>query len=168
MVQRLPIARTPPTVDDAELTDALLVASRALVAVAARSLAQVDLTVTLPQYRALVVLSTHGALTVGALAEELGIHASSASRLCGRLVDKRLVRRSTVRGDRRETALSLTPAGRRLVERVMVGRRREIAEIASRIPAALRRPAVDALTAFCDAAGEAPLTPWSVGWEESE
>lgn len=164
MVQQLAAAPTP-FVDDAELTDALLIASRALVAVAARSLAQVDLTVTLPQYRALVVLSARGPISVGALAEELGIHASSASRLCSRLVAKRLVRRTTVRGDRREASLSLTAAGRRLVDRVLALRRREIADIAARIPAELRRPAVDALAAFCDAAGEAPQTAWAAGWE---
>ena len=46
-----------PPADDS-LTDALLTASRALVAVAARSLAAVDDDVTLPQYRALVVLAS--------------------------------------------------------------------------------------------------------------
>ena len=45
------------------LTDALLTASRALVAVAARSLAAVDDDVTLPQYRALVVLAVAGPST---------------------------------------------------------------------------------------------------------
>jgi hypothetical protein len=39
------------------VTDAVLTASRALVGVAARSLAIVDAEVTLPQYRALVVLA---------------------------------------------------------------------------------------------------------------
>ena len=163
-MQRLSAAHIRPTVQDDELTDALLVASRALVAVAARSLASVDLSVTLPQYRALIALATRGPLNVGELADELGIHPSSASRLCTRLVAKRLVRRTTVRGDRRETSLSLTASGRRLVDRVLSGRRREIAAIVSRIPAELRRPAVDALAAFCAAAGEAPQTAWGAGW----
>jgi hypothetical protein len=47
------------SVDD-ELVDTVLAASRALVAVAARSLAAAGDEVTLPQYRALVVLSARG------------------------------------------------------------------------------------------------------------
>ena len=43
-----------------ELVDTVLAASRALVAVAARSLAAAGDDVTLPQYRALVVLAARG------------------------------------------------------------------------------------------------------------
>jgi hypothetical protein len=54
--------RQAGTVADAtsrqELIDALLSASRAMVAIAARSLAGLDADVTLPQYRALVVLAS--------------------------------------------------------------------------------------------------------------
>jgi DNA-binding Lrp family transcriptional regulator len=73
------------------VTDAVLTASRALVGVAARSLAVVDPEVTLPQYRALVVLASRGPRLVGELAEALVIHPSTATRLCDRLVAKKLV-----------------------------------------------------------------------------
>ena len=49
-------------------TDAVLVASRALVGIAARSLAAVEDTVTLVQYRALVLLASRGEMNVGTLA----------------------------------------------------------------------------------------------------
>ncbi|HYV60725.1 MAG TPA: MarR family transcriptional regulator, partial [Acidimicrobiia bacterium] len=65
-----------------EVTDAVLDASRALVAVAARSLAGVADDVTLPQYRALVVLATEGAQSLGELAAALGVHTSTATRMC--------------------------------------------------------------------------------------
>jgi hypothetical protein len=70
------------------VVDGVLRASRALVAVAARSIAQVDDTVTLPQYRALVALAARGPQNMGALADELGVHASTATRMCDRLATK--------------------------------------------------------------------------------
>ena len=57
-IQQLYIAVMVPEVE--AVTDAVLTASRALVGVAARSLAVVDADVTLPQYRALVVLAARG------------------------------------------------------------------------------------------------------------
>ena len=101
----------------------MLTASRALVGVAARSLAVVDSEVTLPQYRALVVLASRGPRLVGELAEALGIHPSTATRLCDRLVAKKLVTRAPGRDNRRETTISLSVKGRRLVDRVTVLRR---------------------------------------------
>jgi hypothetical protein len=56
-----PDALAPPAVPaDDELVDTVLAASRALVAVAARSLAAAGDEVTLPQYRALIVLAAAG------------------------------------------------------------------------------------------------------------
>ena len=68
-----------------------LLASRALVGVAARSLAGVEEQVTLVQYRALVLLDA-GPQNVGTLAKALGIHPSTATRLCDRLTTKGLVK----------------------------------------------------------------------------
>jgi DNA-binding MarR family transcriptional regulator len=148
-----------------ETTEALLIASRALVAVAARSLADVD--VTLPQFRALVVLTRPTTVTVGDLAEALDIHPSTATRLCDRLERKRLVRRHPgVAPDRRETTVSLTAPGRRLVGRVTGHRRRDLAAIASAMPPEDRRHAVTGLTSFARAAGELPgVDPF--GWSDS-
>ena len=127
------------------VTDAVLTASRALVGVAARSLAVVDPEVTLPQYRALVVLASRGPRLVGELAEALGIHPSTATRLCDRLVVKKLVTRTTGRDNRRETTISLSVKGRRLVDRVTVLRRREIEAIVERVPSDLWSATVAAL-----------------------
>jgi DNA-binding MarR family transcriptional regulator len=147
------------------LTEALMTASRALVGVAARSLAvAAPADVTLPQYRALVVLAGRGPLRVGDFAQALGIHPSTATRLCDRLVDRRLVRRAVDRGNRRETLISLSAAGRKVVDDVTAVRRREIAAIVDRIPAALREPAVAALVAFAEAAGEPADEAWTMGW----
>lgn len=40
------------------ITDALVTASRLLVAISARSIAEVDESITIPQFRALVILSS--------------------------------------------------------------------------------------------------------------
>lgn len=153
-----------PTIDAAaELTDALVVASRALVGVAARSLAGVDTEVTLPQFRALVVLAA-GPRRVGELAEVLGVHPSTATRLCDRLVERRLVRRAVDRSNRRETIITLSARGRSVVDRVTTARRREIRPIVERIPPHLREPAVAALVAFATAAGEPAPEAGSLGW----
>jgi DNA-binding MarR family transcriptional regulator len=150
---------------EASLTEAVLTASRALVAVAARSLSSAAATaVTLPQYRALVVLAAHGPQRMGDLAEALGVHPSTATRLCDRLVDRQLVRRAVDRVNRRETSVALSPAGRALVDAVTDVRRAEIRAIVERIPAESRATAVAALRAFADAAGEPPQAAWTLGW----
>ena len=79
--------------DIAAATEALLVASRALVGVAARSFADVD-DITPSQVRVLLVLAQPGAVTVGDLAQALDVHPSTATRLCERLEQKRLVHRA--------------------------------------------------------------------------
>src|ERR1700722_8592074 len=96
-------------------TEAVLVGSRALVGVAARSLAATENTITLVQYRALVLLASRGDLNVGALAERLGVHQSTATRLCDRLVTKGLIDRATSSESRREVLVRLTPAGLSLI-----------------------------------------------------
>ena len=146
------------------VTDAVLLSSRALVAVASRSIAAVDDAVTLPQFRALVVLDgDQGGMNVGALATELRIQPSTATRLCDRLVRKRLARRRVNPNNRREVTMVLTSNGRALVREVTRRRRREIASIMTKVPAAQRAAIVEALTAFREAAGEdelAPTVPW--------
>jgi DNA-binding MarR family transcriptional regulator len=146
------------------LVDAFLVASRALVGVAARSLAGVD-DITLPQYRALIVLSTRPGMTVTDLAEALDIHGSTATRLCDRLARKQLVRRTRGTADRRSTELRLAAAGSRIVERVTNRRRRDIAAIADALPPEVRARAVESLAAFAAAAGE-PAGVDLFGWHD--
>jgi DNA-binding MarR family transcriptional regulator len=140
----------------------MLVSSRVLLAVASRSIAAVDHAVTLPQFRALVVLDTRDR-NVGELARELRIQPSTATRLCDRLVRKGLARRNVDDANRREVTVSLSASGRSLVREVTSRRRREIASIMAKVPAAQRMMIVTALTAFCEAAGEDPLVvsvPW--------
>jgi DNA-binding MarR family transcriptional regulator len=147
------------------MVDAVLSASRVLVAVAARSLADLDEEVTLTQYRSLVVLASRGPQTVAALADALGVTPPTASRLCERLVRKGLVRRRTDRHDRRQVRVALTPAGRRLVDVVTERRRQEISDLLQAVPPDARRSVVAGLQLLADAAGEVPEQDWSTGWD---
>src|ERR1700749_5211293 len=106
-----------------ELVDAVLRASRALVAVAARSLANVAEDVTLAQYRVLIELAARGPQRLADLATALGVDRSTATRMCDRLVRKRLVARRRGTDDRRVVRVSLTATGMELVAEVSRRRR---------------------------------------------
>lgn len=155
---------TAPSLDEA--TDAALLASRALVGVAAVSLADAESSVTIRQYRALVLVGNAGELNLGTLAEGLGIHPSTATRLCDRLHAKDLIEREVSAGNRREVAIRLTAEGERLVRTVMVQRRRALRRILGRLEPAQLQALVDAFDAFADAAGETPDAAWMLGWTD--
>ncbi|WP_030606389.1 MarR family winged helix-turn-helix transcriptional regulator [Streptomyces sclerotialus] len=156
--------------DDVDaVTRAVLTASRVLVAVSARSLAAIEGTVTLPQFRLLVVLSAHGGAKLVTVAELLGVNPSTALRMVDRLIAAGHVRREVNPHNRRETILQLTGEGRRIVEEVTARRHAEIAEIVARMPAPRRAELVAALTAFACAAGEpaaqaVEADPYPLGW----
>lgn len=145
-----------------DVVDSLLLASRALVGVAARSLADVD--VTLPQFRALVLISSRSRTTVSELGAALGIHSTSATRLCDRLVRKRLIRRAEAAEDRRETELRLAAGGRRLVQRVTDRRRRDLAEIVNRLGPDDTSAIVQLLESFAVAADARVVEADLFGW----
>ena len=147
------------------IVDAVLTSSRVLVAVAARSLADLDEEVTLTQFRSLVVLASRGPQTMAALAEALGVTPPTASRLCDRLVRKGLIRRRADRADRRQVRVALTEPGRRLVDVVTERRRQELARLLSSVPPDARRSVVDGLQLLTVAAGEVPEKDWSTGWD---
>src|SRR5688572_7163122 len=112
-----PVARLREDVDVA------LRASRALVGVTARSLAALPDDLTLPQFRVLVLLAQHETTFAGVLAEALGVHPSSVTRLVDRLESKGLVARHVNEHDRREIAVALTASGRAVVDDATAGRR---------------------------------------------
>jgi DNA-binding MarR family transcriptional regulator len=148
------------------VVDAVLGASRVLVAVAARSLASVDPDVTLPQFRALVVLASRGVLQPAALADVLGVHPSTATRMCDRLVAKGLITREVSSTNRREVVIGLTPRGRRVVDSVNRRRRKEITAIIESVSKSQRASMVRSLRVFADAAGEVPEEGWPLGWAD--
>ncbi len=151
-------------VTDEELTEAIILASRAMVGIAVRSLAGAGQEVTLPQYRTLVVLSYGGSSRLADLAANLGVSPSTATRMCDRLVRKGLITRSRDDLDRREVNLTITPPGRAVVEAVIERRRGEVRDMLRAIPLDARPELVTSLQLLSVAAGESPETHWMPGW----
>ncbi len=139
------------------VTDAVLTASRLLVGLSARSISAVEDSITLPQFRLLVVLHTRGQLRHATLAEHLGVTPSTASRMVDRLVAADMVRRDASPNSRREIMVELTTGGQQVVRQVTARRRKEIAKIVAKIPEDTRRGMVEALNAFAEAGGEPPV-----------
>ena len=154
----------PSTAAPDELVDTELAASRALVAVAARSLAAAGEEVTLPQYRALVVLAARGPQGTADLAAALAVNPSTATRMCDRLIRKGLVRRHRQAGDRRMVRITLTAEGRDLVAEVTRLRRAELARLLGALPSDQHQPVIAAFGAFATAAGELPQPGAALGW----
>jgi DNA-binding MarR family transcriptional regulator len=160
----------PPRDDVDAVTSAVLTASRLLVAISARSLTAVEEQVTLPQFRMLVVLATHGEMKLVSLAGRLAVNSSTAMRMADRLTAAGLIDRRVNPANRREIALRLTESGGRIVDDVTAHRRGEIAAIVTRMPGDQRAGLVSALRAFTDAGGEPSAAPatrdaLSIGWD---
>ncbi|WP_141014260.1 MarR family winged helix-turn-helix transcriptional regulator [Nocardioides sambongensis] len=151
-----------PDDDREDLVALLLTASRALVGVSARSLADVEESVSLAQFRTLVVLRSQGASTLRELATRLGVNSSTAMRSVDRLATAGLVERRASDEDRRQVAITLSGSGAELVDEVTRRRRTAIATIVEQMPTTQRRHLVRALLAFAEAAGE-PLAAEDAG-----
>jgi len=74
--------------------------------------------VSVPQCHGLEALVRDGPLTLGELADRLYLEKSTASRVVDALERKGYVNRAPHPGDRRALQLGVTPAGRRLVDRI--------------------------------------------------
>lgn len=138
----------------ADQVDAVLRASRALVGIAATSLATVEDVVTVPQWRVLVLIYTRGPMNLASLAAELGVNPSNASRTCDRLARGGLLDRREAETDRRNITLTMTAAGRRLVQKVTRQRRTAIEKVLRAMPRNAVDDLADTLATFAAAAGE--------------
>lgn len=134
--------------------DDVLRASRAIVGIVAASLAGVEEVVTVPQLRVLVMVHTRGPLNLAAVAAGLAVNPSNASRTCDRLIQAGLLDRRESPVDRRNITLTLTPAGKRLVDKLTKRRRGEIQRVLRTMSPAERSAVGAAMAAFASAAGE--------------
>lgn len=87
--------------------------SRSITLETLRSLLSISEEMTLPQVRALLLLSTRGAQTVKSLAEGLSSHEFTIDRLCTRLVTRGLLVRVPAAANPDEFVVALSTAGRR-------------------------------------------------------
>jgi len=100
------------------------------VAVTARALNAAGVELTLPQWRALVIVGrTATGSSISDVAERLGSDLSPTSRLIGRLERRGLVATGKTDRDRRVTRVRLTDEGRALRRQVIERRRELLAEV---------------------------------------
>ena len=93
-----------------------------------------ELDLTLTQLKALFSLAHAGHLTIGGLAQLLGIGVPAASILVERLVRQGLAQRREDPQDRRRTLTHLTPRGEELVMRLQHGRREQLRRWLEHVP----------------------------------
>lgn len=94
-----------------------------------------------PQQHQLILaiqgLPSHLPPTIGNIAERLRIRHHSAVELVRRTVKKGLVQKNASPTDRREVRLTITPRGRRLLEKLAVTHRTELRSLAPSLQRAM-------------------------------
>jgi DNA-binding MarR family transcriptional regulator len=106
--------------------------------------------------------ATGADVTVGAVAERLGIDPSTASRLVGHAIDAGFVARRPSPRDARRANLRLTDAGRRLKAVADRCRRAYLAELLADWTEAERGEFARLLTRFTEAAVRTPINPAAI------
>lgn len=145
--------------------DAVLGACRLLVAISVRSMAQAGDEVGAAQLRALVAVASRGSLSLGALADAVGVSLSTASRMCDRMVEAGQLNRADDPNDRRQVVLTLTADGQAVVHKVMRERKEALTAVLSRLSKADRNRLTAALPRFVAAGGEPEERElWALGW----
>lgn len=132
-----------------DLVGAVQAVSRRLVAVTAAALGamedEIGMSVTLPEYRALVLLSEHGELAPFELAEQLGVTRPAVTRIIRRLSHRRLIKRRRHNDDRRQARLQLSRRGRSIVDAVTQERARRLRPALRGLSGAERSTLLDVL-----------------------
>jgi DNA-binding MarR family transcriptional regulator len=148
----------PKPADDADVViEAVMAATRLLMGLSSRSIAAVDESITLPQFRLLSVLHSQGPLKLSSLADYLDVNPSTATRMIDRLIVSDLVTREVNPHSRREIMVELTRSGTSVVNKVNELRREEIATVVARMPRNMRGELVQALEAFNHAGRNIPI-----------
>lgn len=78
-----------------------------------------EIDITLPQLRTLLILAEEGPLVIGQIAQRLGVGLSTGGHLVDRLVQAGLAERAEDTGDRRRTLARLSPRGEELHARLL-------------------------------------------------
>jgi DNA-binding MarR family transcriptional regulator len=137
---------------------ALELMTRAMVGLTMRSVDVLGGEVSLPQFRLLLVLSGLGRVPSSRLATEMGIGASSITRLADKLEAAGLLTRGTDPRSRSVVALEVTPAGIQLVARVVARRQELLAQVLGQMTPAERAEVAGVARRFADLSGDAAST----------
>lgn len=146
------------------MSDSVLTATRLLMAVSESSIASVDESITIPQFRVLVVLQSRGPRTLAGLADALDVGLPAVAHTVDRMAASGLVTRARDVESPPEVVLRLTDRGNGVCTEVTEQRRARIAEIVSRIPEDQIARLGDVAEAFNEAGGEPPATEVHADW----
>lgn len=105
---------------------------------------------SVPQVKALGLLSHRAPCTVGELANGLGVAMATASEAVDRLVERALVVRQVNPADRRQVLLDLTEQGRSLTDEMRIVRRGQLRQAFARLAPKDRAVFVDALRVLAE------------------
>ncbi len=94
-------------------------------------LSWMDLDLTMPQFKLLLLIASRKGLTVGDLAQRLGVTPPTVTIMLDRLVEHGLVRREDDPVDRRLVIACMTASGLQLLQRLNLHADTEIAECMS-------------------------------------
>ncbi|HWS92809.1 MAG TPA: MarR family transcriptional regulator [Mycobacterium sp.] len=139
--------------DSDAVVESVLIAGLALTRLSSRSIAAVHEKVTSRQFQTLVMLAVQGSQSQATLADQLGVHESSMSRMCDRLVARGLLLRARSAQDRRAVIVELSPAGMMLFDEVTRARDRMVEAATRQIEPETQIAAARALRRFALAAG---------------
>jgi len=135
--------------------DDLLQQWKAVMAAARPSWSTADL--TFPQLRALSVLQ-RGNVSMGELAETLGIGLAAASTLADRMARRQFIVRRSDPEDGRVVRLALSARGRALIERMERGRTEHLGKVIAKMTPAEREAFKTTMRAFIRLTAEHTLT----------
>jgi DNA-binding MarR family transcriptional regulator len=111
-----------------------------------------ELDITLSQLQALTQIAERGRCSVGVLAEALDVTHPAAVKLVDKLARKELVVRGVAPADHRQSVLSVTSEGRRIVNEVRHARAERLLQVLDRMSAEERHALIHGLQAFVTAA----------------
>jgi DNA-binding MarR family transcriptional regulator len=149
-----------------EDVEAVLAGSRAVVGISVRSLADAMESLSLQQYRVLVLISSRGPLRSGALAAAIGVHPSTFTRAVDRLVAAGWVSREDNPDTRREVLIAPTEKALVLVGQVLDRRRAEFEAVLARMDTEDRASVREGFARFAAAAAETEIPEASaLGYE---
>lgn len=131
-------------------------ATRALLEVNEAVLQEMDKTVGIASIRALQALERRGPLLVTELGNELGMLASTASRLSDRLNDAGLITRCVAPNNRRATQLRLSDRGRDILTELAEARTAALHAVTERLSTAERTALLTGARAFSQARNGQP------------
>jgi DNA-binding MarR family transcriptional regulator len=111
-----------------------------------------EMDITLSQLHALTHVAERPKCSVGSIAERLGVTHPAAVKLVDKLAKKNLITRAVAAADHRQTEITVTPEGRRLVNGVRQERMQRLMTVLDRMSPADRQALISGLQAFVTAA----------------